>query len=330
LADDVLYSGVRGVTDLMVMPGLINLDFADVRSVMNEMGKAMMGTGEAEGERRAIEAAEHAVNNPLLDDVSLMGARGVLINITGGPDMTLYEVDEACNHIRGQVDDEANIIFGSTFDEELAGRIRISVVATGIGADASDVARPDVTRLPIKLEEPRKSPRVETRIGDVSSGIISEQSSVASAGANFGINQPAKPYEQVSPNVTMSEDRETPVLEPEGGDDGLTLFSAPTFESQQTAISDGNHIPSAGALDRRANSGLPIEEIPTLDKTSIFGRAKRALTRTGGLESDQATISKGVSVLETVESGPAPILAGEPNKEEDALEIPAFLRRQSR
>ena len=330
LADDVLYSGVRGVTDLMVMPGLINLDFADVRSVMNEMGKAMMGTGEAEGERRAIEAAEHAVNNPLLDDVSLMGARGVLINITGGPDMTLYEVDEACNHIKGQVDDEANIIFGSTFDEELAGRIRISVVATGIGADASDVARPDVTRLPIKLEEPRKSPRVETRIGDVSSGIISEQSSVASAGANFGINQPAKPYEQVSPNVTMSEDRETPVLEPEGGDDGLTLFSAPTFESQQTAISDGNHIPSAGALDRRANSGLPIEEIPTLDKTSIFGRAKRALTRTGGLESDQATISKGVSVLETVESGPAPILAGEPNKEEDALEIPAFLRRQSR
>ena len=105
MADDVLYSGVRGVTDLMVMPGLINLDFQDVRSVMNEMGKAMMGTGEAEGERRALDAAEGAINNPLLDDVSLLGARGVLINITGGPDMTLYEVDEACNHIREQVDD---------------------------------------------------------------------------------------------------------------------------------------------------------------------------------------------------------------------------------
>ena len=330
LADDVLYSGVRGVTDLMVMPGLINLDFADVRSVMNEMGKAMMGTGEAEGERRAIEAAEHAVNNPLLDDVSLMGARGVLINISGGPDMTLYEVDEACNHIRGQVDDEANIIFGSTFDEELAGRIRISVVATGIGAEAGDEARPDVARLPIKLEEPRKNPRTEMQAGDVSSGIIPEQSSTGSAGANYGFSQPVKSYEQVSSKVAMSEYGETPVLKSEAGDDGLTLFSSPTSENQQTAISNGNQIPSAGALDRHANSGRPTEEVPTLDKTSIFGRAKRALTRTGDLESDQATISKGVSVLETVESGPAPILAGEPNKEEDALEIPAFLRRQSR
>ena len=330
LADDVLYSGVRGVTDLMVMPGLINLDFADVRSVMNEMGKAMMGTGEAEGERRAIEAAEHAVNNPLLDDVSLMGARGVLINISGGPDMTLYEVDEACNHIRGQVDDEANIIFGSTFDEELAGRIRISVVATGIGAESGDLARPDVARLPIKLEEPRKNPRTEMQAGDVSSGIIPEQSAVGSAGANYGFSQPVKSYEQVSSKVAMSEYGETPVVKPEAGDDGLTLFSAPTSENQQTAISNGNQIPSAGALDRHANSGRPTEEVPTLDKTSIFGRAKRALTRTGDLESDQATISKGVSVLETVESGPAPILAGEPNKEEDALEIPAFLRRQSR
>ena len=136
MADDVLYSGVRGVTDLMVMPGLINLDFADVRSVMNEMGKAMMGTGEAEGERRALDAAEGAINNPLLDDVSLKGARGVLINITGGPDMTLYEVDEACNHIREQVDDDANIIFGSTFDDELSGHVRVSVVATGIGVEA--------------------------------------------------------------------------------------------------------------------------------------------------------------------------------------------------
>jgi cell division protein FtsZ len=132
MADDVLYSGVRGVTDLMMMPGLINLDFADIRAVMSEMGKAMMGTGEAEGENRAIAAAESAISNPLLDDVSMKGARGVLINITGGNDMTLFEVDEAANRIREEVDPDANIIFGSTFDESLDGKVRVSVVATGI------------------------------------------------------------------------------------------------------------------------------------------------------------------------------------------------------
>jgi cell division protein FtsZ len=135
MADDVLYSGVRGVTDLMIMPGLINLDFADIRAVMAEMGKAMMGTGEAEGDRRALDAAEAAISNPLLDDVSMKGAKGVLINITGGYDMTLYEVDEAANRIREDVESEANIIFGSTFDEKLNGRMRVSVVATGIGVN---------------------------------------------------------------------------------------------------------------------------------------------------------------------------------------------------
>jgi cell division protein FtsZ len=142
MADQVLYSGVRGVTDLMVMPGLINLDFADIRSVMTEMGKAMMGTGEAEGESRAVTAAERAISNPLLDDVSMKGARGVLINITGGPDMTLFEVDEAATRIREEVDPEANIIFGSTFDQDLTGKIRISVVATGIEAVGQAMPRP--------------------------------------------------------------------------------------------------------------------------------------------------------------------------------------------
>ena len=137
MADDVLYAGVRGVTDLMVMPGLINLDFADIRTVMMEMGKAMMGTGEAEGEKRALEAAEAAIANPLLDDVSMKGAKGVLINITGGADMTLFEVDEAANRIREEIDSDANIIFGSTFDESLEGRMRLSLVATGIGAEAA-------------------------------------------------------------------------------------------------------------------------------------------------------------------------------------------------
>ena len=148
MADQVLDCGVRGVTDLMVKPGLINLDFADIRAVMTEMGKAMMGTGEAEGPNRAIGAAEAAISNPLLDDVSMKGARGVLINITGGLDMTLFEVDEAANRVREEVDPNANIIFGSTFDEKLEGRMRISVVATGI-----DIA----------LQQPRRYPQSRDR-----------------------------------------------------------------------------------------------------------------------------------------------------------------------
>ena len=126
MADEVLQQGVRGITDLMVMPGLINLDFADVRSVMGEMGKAMMGTGEASGENRAIEAAEKAISNPLLDGVSLKGAKGVIISITGGEDMKLMEVDEAASHIKELVDPDANIIWGSAFNNGLEGKIRVS------------------------------------------------------------------------------------------------------------------------------------------------------------------------------------------------------------
>src|SRR5918996_2816078 len=135
MADEVLQQGVRGITDLMVMPGLINLDFADVRSVMGEMGKAMMGTGEAIGDNRAIEAAEKAIANPLLDGVSMKGAKGVIISITGGEDMRLMEVDEAASHIKELVDPDANIIWGSAFNNDLGGKLRVSVVATGIEAE---------------------------------------------------------------------------------------------------------------------------------------------------------------------------------------------------
>ncbi len=141
MADSVLQAGVRGVTDLMVRPGLVNLDFADIRTAMLEMGKAMMGTGEAEGDKRAIEAAESAINNPLLDDVSMKGAHGVIINVTGGYDMTLFEADEACNRIRDEVDPSANIIFGATFDDKLEGRMRVSIVATGIEKEALAATR---------------------------------------------------------------------------------------------------------------------------------------------------------------------------------------------
>ncbi len=142
MADEVLQQGVRGITDLMVMPGLINLDFADVRSVMSEMGKAMMGTGEADGDNRAIEAAEKAISNPLLDGVSMRGAKGVIISITGGEDMRLMEVDEAASHIKELVDPDANIIWGSAFNNDLGGKIRVSVVATGIEADTISHATP--------------------------------------------------------------------------------------------------------------------------------------------------------------------------------------------
>jgi len=145
MADQVLYSGVACITDLMVKEGLINLDFADVRSIMSEMGKAMMGTGEASGERRAIQAAEAAIANPLLDETSMRGARGLLISITGGNDLTLYEVDEAASRIRQEVDEEANIILGATFDQSLDGVVRVSVVATGIDQDAIEAAEPSAS-----------------------------------------------------------------------------------------------------------------------------------------------------------------------------------------
>src|SRR5215469_935888 len=168
MADDVLHAGVRGVTDLIVMPGLINLDFADIKSVISEMGKAMMGTGEAEGEERALKAADMAISNPLLDDVSMKGARGVLINITGGPDLMLFEVEQAANRIRAEVDPDANIIFGNTILDEMEGRIRVSVVATGIDAEQMRAPpekvqplRPHIKPVALKPEPVRPEPRVE-------------------------------------------------------------------------------------------------------------------------------------------------------------------------
>src|ERR671911_1993547 len=171
MADDVLHMGVRGVTDLMVMPGLINLDFADIRTVMGEMGKAMMGTGEAEGQDRSRVAAESAISNPLLEDHSMKGAKGVLINITGGLDMTLHEVDEAANRIREEVDADANIIFGSTFDATMQGRMRVSVVSTGISAMAAQQPQPNYVTLdmnrPMQTGQPALSRSAAPPVGRV-------------------------------------------------------------------------------------------------------------------------------------------------------------------
>jgi cell division protein FtsZ len=204
MADDVLHSGVRGVTDLMVMPGLINLDFADIRSVMTEMGKAMMGTGEASGERRAIDAAEAAISNPLLDDVSMKGARGVLINITGGMDMTLFEVDEAANRIRDEVDPDANIIFGSTFDQDLDGRMRVSVVATGIEAE--------------KIAQPRPQ-AASTTLSVVSGGRKPMQPAPAPAGLTAQSRQPTDYHHTLvasPPHPGAAQGHAAPAHNPQG------------------------------------------------------------------------------------------------------------------
>src|SRR5258706_11482026 len=179
MADQVLYSGVACITDLMVKEGLINLDFADVRAVMREMGSAMMGTGEASGDRRALLSAEAAIANPLIYDVSMRGARGVLISITGGRDLTLFEVDQAATRIREEVDADANIIVGATFDESLVGIIRVSVVATGVEINAANNVRPATSshapappqsRVPVQppstMQPPRANPTAETKAAE--------------------------------------------------------------------------------------------------------------------------------------------------------------------
>ncbi len=238
LADDVLYQGVKGVTDLMVRPGLINLDFADVRAVMDEMGKAMMGTGEGEGDDRAIQAAEKAIANPLLDEISLKGANGVLINITGGCDLTLFELDEAANRIREEVDPDANIIVGSTLDPDLEGMMRVSVVATGI--DASE-AHLDVPLPRRSLAEPLHSPaEVEQAVHHeaptfqqpVATEHPAPAQTAAPAQAYEAPVEPQKSFfeEEIDPTTAAAEEQAENIFPAEeAGDD----VPAPAFQPQQ-------------------------------------------------------------------------------------------------
>jgi len=232
MADDVLKSGVRGVTDLMVNPGLINLDFADIRSVMSEMGKAMMGTGEAEGENRAVEAAEAAISNPLLDDVSMKGARGVLINITGGLDLTLFEVDEAANRIRDEVDPDANIIFGSTFDQGLEGTMRVSVVATGIDVESEQMPRP-VSLSVVSSNATQKVDAPSQASTDVQS--TAQQTPVTASSATEPV---------------MQGPAEAPVAEPKTGADSSEAAAASgTVQAETVSASDGDRVPVAHVGD---------------------------------------------------------------------------------
>ena len=234
MADQVLYSGVRGVTDLMVMPGLINLDFADIRAVMTEMGKAMMGTGEASGDNRAIDAAEAAISNPLLDDVSMKGARGVLINITGGPDLTLFEVDAAATRIREEVDPEANIIFGSTFDESLDGRVRISVVATGIEAMSAAMPRP--SSLALVADRGRVTRTPAPSVGDATRRPAAGPVAVATARAM------AEPSPAVMPDV------EPVVASAEMAVEAPVDAAPPAPEQEAAIVAESNDEPMLEAI----------------------------------------------------------------------------------
>jgi cell division protein FtsZ len=342
MADDVLHSGVAGVTDLMVKPGLINLDFADIRAVMSEMGKAMMGTGEAEGDRRAIDAAEAAISNPLLEDVSMKGARGVLINITGGPDMTLFEVDEAANRIREEVDPEANIIFGSTFDEVLEGRMRISVVATGIEADKAvqprplislvsdrsktDGARPtlapfspspspaaELKPLEQRISEMRAAePRLEMRAEPIATATALPQAqSIEAQAVRNAPFMPPKPIEAAQRPVPVA----APVSE--------QVVAAPQVEAARPAPKPATRGPSLFERVTKAGRLLHREE-PEIHRVTPVVTAAPAPTPAPAPAPAPAPTMTAQAKLGPLDPAERPGA-----KEEDLLDIPAFLRRQA-
>jgi cell division protein FtsZ len=314
MADDVLHAGVRGVTDLMVMPGLINLDFADIRTVMSEMGKAMMGTGEAEGERRAVDAAEAAISNPLLEDVSMKGARGVLINITGGLDMTLFEVDEAANRVREEVDPNANIIFGSTFDEKLAGRMRISVVATGIDGD-----NPHGERHPALTA---RIPGAEPALRD--SGSAYTQPMLTQNAATAGMQRAEAVAEATPQAATVAESaamRSGAFVAPppvDAGPQRSVPLAQPAVPPAATDAPGRTRGRGPSLIERvtgvaRARMTAPAPAAPAAE------RAPRPATPTAA---PTRPIQPRLTSLEPEERTAN-------SKEEDLLDIPAFLRRQA-
>ncbi len=362
MADDVLYQGVKGVTDLMVRPGLINLDFADVRAVMDEMGKAMMGTGEAEGEDRAVQAAEKAIANPLLDEISLRGARGVLINITGAHDLTLFELDEAANRIREEVDPEANIIVGSTLDTSMEGQMRVSVVATGI--DAKDVQQDiPVARRP--LSEPLKK-TVAAEEQAAAPLPLEEPVAQAPAEAPAAAEEPSL-FEGMAPAAAAHEEPE--LIEDDGLPPPAYQPQVPEFQPQAAtaepqpeafvapkAPTPGTPSPEALARLRAATQNVspqqqnhirpvadsapqqPQEAAQHGDQKGRFGLNSLIGRMTGQAGDTPAAPQQAPRQQPPVQgygqpqqaSAPAPQTAQEQaNPDQDRIEIPAFLRRQA-
>ena len=354
LADDVLYQGVKGVTDLMVRPGLINLDFADVRSVMDEMGKAMMGTGEAEGEDRAVSAAEKAIANPLLDEISLRGAKGVLINITGGGDLTLFELDEAANRIREEVDAEANIIVGSTLDVEMGGWMRVSVVATGIDAvePPEELPRPRRSKpAPHDGAEPHQSehdapsdyhaasePKAhgwhETRTRDEQPQYEARSTVGQSAAGEEAFEAPsvdrnseqaADPYVLEEPTFNANEEaydsEPESFVAPRPREPGTP--SPETMTRLQEAVRN--------APNRLQQSMSRVDDVPADTDRSRFGINSLINRMTGqpgdSAEKPVATRRHPTSQQAEPEFEPEPEQGVDPDQ--DRIEIPAFLRRQA-
>ncbi|MBL0923695.1 MAG: cell division protein FtsZ [Sphingomonadaceae bacterium] len=314
LADEVLQQGVRGITDLMVMPGLINLDFADVRSVMHEMGKAMMGTGEAEGDGRALEAAEKAIANPLLDGVSMQGAKGVIVSITGGEDMRLMEVDEAANHIRELVDPDANIIWGSAFNENLNGKIRVSVVATGIDNDGSVAAPSAHATRPFafsRTAEPVAAPEP----APAASLFAGTEPEAAAAAAEEEVVEAAEDSLELGSDFLADE-----VQDVEEPSDEI-LLNEPLEDAAVAANDDMLELSNVDVADAHA----PVEEpvYGTADITPAPERPAPRISTGGTLFERMSNLSRGLSRGEEdddndKDGGSAP-----------GLNIPRFLDRQS-
>jgi cell division protein FtsZ len=312
MADQVLYSGVASITELMTKEGLINLDFADVRAIMSEMGKAMMGTGEASGDRRAIEAAEAAIANPLLDDVSMRGARGLLISITGGPDLTLYEVDEAATRIREEVDPEANIILGATFDDALEGTMRVSVVATGLTEEA--------------FAEGKQKKEAETAAAEPQRqvfGFTGKQPvapvKVAPRPVAPVVARPAAAAPTVQVHREAFEENQAPYVQPQAAASSARLPVIEDFPeiAQRQVAAQQNRIENIaehaakrkkGIFERLADVGLGRREAPPAASSPPRAEPQIAQQRTARPASD-----------------PTP----EQNLDDDQLAIPAFLRRQA-
>ncbi len=307
MADEVLQQGVRGITDLMVMPGLINLDFADVRSVMGEMGKAMMGTGEAAGDNRAIEAAEQAIANPLLDGVSMKGARGVIISITGGEDMRLMEVDEAANHIKELVDPDANIIWGSAFNNDLDGKIRVSVVATGIDVEEATQATPLQAKVfAFPAARATEASRAEAAQAEPAMTPITltppEPATLAGTEAEEPVSLIDEPTEAPS-ELTLDQ------AEDEEAGDELLLD---TLDEPEQAQSDGETPPTG----RRTWL--------TQDETATEPAPKAARESSGTLFERMSNIARGAAKAQVEEEEGARLRTGG----RDPLDIPRFLNRQ--
>ena len=358
MADDVLYQGVKGITDLMVRPGLINLDFADVRAVMDEMGKAMMGTGEASGEDRAVQAAEKAIANPLLDEISLKGAKGVLINITGGHDLTLFELDEAANRIREEVDPDANIIVGSTLDPDMEGAMRVSVVATGI--DASAVVQ-DVPLPRRRLAEPLQTPEAVAHPPAQAAYVAPAEPVAASrADDDWMDNEQA---------TLFAEDDEADAEAYEPDEDFRSIFDdepAATAAAVARAEPDRHAAPASGAADP-VGFTAPKPRAPGTPSPETLGRLRAAINKVPKAEEQSAAqpaparprlaaetpppagqperkkrfgidnlINRMTGHAEAPAESRAPEAAPRPAQAEEArdpeqerIEIPAFLRRQA-